>query len=210
MPATATPPTDAPATVSPISSPLDRPFRLTIDRYYQMIESGIFHEKEPVYLWRGRLVEKMTKGRNHTIATTSLYRGLDRLVPQGFYVEQEQPMAIIEDGLPEPDLMIVRGALRDFQGRPPTTKDVVLVVEVADSSLAVDRGDVLATYASEGIPVYWIVNLPGRRVEVYNEPTGPANPSFYRLQRTYGPEEDVPVVLEGREVGRIAVRDLLP
>jgi hypothetical protein len=84
------------------------------------------------------------------------------------------------------------------------------VVEVADSSLAIDSGEVLQTYAREAIPVDWIVNLPKRRIEVYTEPSGSAAAPSYRGQRSYGPDDEVPVVLDGREVGRIAVRDVLP
>jgi Uma2 family endonuclease len=85
-----------------------------------------------------------------------------------------------------------------------------LVVEVADSSVWADSGAVLETYAAQGIQVYWIVNLPKRRVEVYREPTGPADAPSYRACRQFGPGERVPVVLDGREVGEVAVDDFLP
>src|SRR4051812_22319441 len=164
-----------------------RPHRLTIDRYDRMIAAGVFTEKDPVFLWKGRLVEKMTKNPPHTIAETELYRLMIRLVPDGWYVAQEQPMAIPDDGVPEPDLTVVRGRTRDYKGRAPTAQDVALVAEVADSSLAIDSGEVLQTYAREAIPVYWIVNLPEKRIEVYTEPSGPvaAAPSYHN-HRDYG------------------------
>lgn len=187
-----------------------RPHRLTVDRYYRMITASVFTEKDPVFLWKGRLVEKMTKNPPHTIALTELYRLMTLLVPGGWYVAQEQPMVIADDGVPEPDLTVVRGATRNYKGRAPTAQDVALVVEVADSSLAIDFGEVLETYARESIPIYWIVNLPRRRIEVYTDPSGPADGPSYRDHRSYGPDDEVPVVLDGREVGRIAVRDVLP
>jgi Uma2 family endonuclease len=187
-----------------------RPHRLTIDRYDRMITAGVFTEKDPVFLWKGQLVEKMTKNPPHTIAVTELHRVMLRLVPEGWYVAQEQPMAIADDGVPEPDLTVVRGRTRDYKERSPTAQDVALVVEVADSSVAIDSGEVLQTYAREAIPVYWIVNLPKGRIEVYTEPSGPADVSSYGSQRHYGPDDEVPVVLDGREVARIAVRDVLP
>ncbi len=206
-PAEAASPAKTPAKVA---SPLDRPFLVTIDRYYQMIEAGIFDEKERVFLWKGWLVEKMTKNQPHTIAVTCLYREMSLVVPDTFYVSQEQPIAIVDDTLPEPDLTVVRGKPRDYPKRPPTIKDVVLVIEVADSSLAIDKGEVLNTYAAHGIPIYWVVNIPGRQIEVYSEPTGPAESAFYKVNRIYTQEEDIPVNIEGREVGRIAAREILP
>jgi Uma2 family endonuclease len=192
------------------ASPCDHPYRFTTDRYYQLVATGFFGEKAPLFLWKGRIVEKMTKGRRHARATTKIDKALSRIVPDGWHVEQEQPMEVADDGVPEPDLMVVRGTEDDYPDRPPTARDVSLLVEVADSSLPEDRGDVLETYATEGIPVYWIVNLRHRWVEVYTEPSGPADPPSYRACRQYMPGEEIPVVLDGREVGRVAVRDILP
>ena len=80
---------------------------------------------------------------------------------------------------------------------------------VADTSLAEDQGEVLETYAAQAIPIYWIVNLRQRRIEVYTDPTGPAGPPFYRSVHHYAADDDVPVVLDGREVGRFLARDVL-
>ena len=107
--------------------------------------------------------------------------------------------------VPYPDVKIVRGRMEDYPERFPTAADVPLVAEVADSSLAADRG-MAATYAAEGIPAYWIVNIPDRRVEAYADPAA----GSYRSRTIHGPDDEVPVVVDGREVGRIAVRDILP
>jgi Uma2 family endonuclease len=191
------------------ASPCDHPYPFTIDRYYRLIATGCFDETTPLYLWKGQLVEKMTKGRKHARSTTKVSRVLARIVPTGWHIEQEQPIEIADDGVPEPDVAVIRGTEDDYPDRPPTAKDVALLVEVAESSLAEDQGDVLETYAAQGIPVYWIVNLRHRRIEVHTEPTGPADSPSYRAIRHYGPDDEVPVVLDGREVGRIAVRDIL-
>jgi hypothetical protein len=87
---------------------------------------------------------------------------------------------------------------------------VTLIVEVADSSLPMDAGEVLETYAANAIPIYWIVNIPRRRIEVYSEPSGPAESPTYRASRLYLLGEEVPVVLDGREGGRVAVDAILP
>ena len=83
-----------------------------------------------------------------------------------------------------------------------------LVVEVADKSLASDRGKKLAVYARAGIPVYWIVNLHNLQVEMYSEADPAA--AAYRNHFDYRPGDKVPVIIDGQLAGRVAVADLLP
>lgn len=194
----------------PIASPLDHRLYLTVDHYYQWIEAGVFKRGEPYYLWKGWLVEKMTKNQPHVIAISKLNTRLVRIVPDGWYVAPEAPIAMGDSSAPEPDLTVIRGRPEDYPRRPPTTGQVALLIEVADSSLAEDQGDVLREYARHGIPVYWIVNIPHRRIEVHTEPTGPADTPIYRAIRHYLPGDEIPVVLDGNEVGRVAVADVLP
>ena len=68
----------------------------------------------------------------------------------------------------------------------------------------------MQTYAAEGIPVYWVANLPGRLIEVHTEPTGPVDRPYYLKVQRYGPDDEVPVVIDGHEIGKIAVKDVLP
>ena len=186
------------------------PHRMTVDRYKRLVESGVYGPKDPVFLWRGRLVEKMTEGDRHAFSSLSLVGFMMRLVPDGWSVRPDKPIVLADESLPEPDLAIVRGSLRDFVDRTPKATDVALVVEVSDSSLRLDSRIVLGAYALNAIPVYWIINLPAGRVEVYTDPTGPAEKPSYRQHRLYGPDDEVPVVLDGREVGRISVKEILP
>jgi Uma2 family endonuclease len=189
---------------------LRQPYHITVDRYRQMIEAGVFSAKDPVYLWEGRLVTKLTKNPAHNLATAALNMALVRLLPLGWFVAPEQPVAVGDDSMPEPDLMVVRGEPRDYLQRDRRAADVALIVDVADSSLAEDQGDVLQKYAREGFPVYWIVNIPDGQVEVYTEPTGPIERPTYRSCRVYRPGETVPVVLDGREIGQVPASDILP
>lgn len=182
-----------------------RPFLISVDRYRRMIETGCVGEKEPIFLWKGQLVEKMTKGHRHNNSCAAIVVALPPLLPAGWHLRPEQSAALGTDSAPEPDFMVVRGVVRDYQGRIPAAGDVALIIEVADSSLAVDSGEVLEKYAREGIPVYWIVNIPQQRIELFSHPQG----GRYAEHRAYGPGEQIPVVLDGREVGRIAVADVL-
>jgi hypothetical protein len=182
--------------------PRPRPWRLTVDRYLRMIEASILTEKDRVYLWKGQLVAKMTKGRPHTVAVLRLTDALKRVVPEGWYVEPEQPMV-----LPEPDLKVVRGRMEDYT-LPPSARDVPLVIEVADSTLAEDRGEVLETYAAQAISLYWVVNIPDRQIEVYSGPIGSGSPARYGSRTVYRPGDEVPVVLDGQAIGRIALAEV--
>ena len=99
---------------------------------------------------------------------------------------------------------MVRGDRRDYLQRHPAPDDVLLVVEVADASLARDRGVKKQSYAQAGIPIYWIVNLPDRQIEVYTDPTGPS------AAPDYGPSDTIIVALDGAGVISLEVRELLP
>lgn len=194
----------------PTASPLDHRLHLTVDHYYRWIDAGVFQPDEPYYLWKGWLVEKMTKHQPHVIAVSKLNTRLVKIVPDGWYVAPEAPISIGDASAPEPDLTVVRGRPEDYPRRPPTARDVALLVEVADSSLAEDQGDVLREYARHGIPIYWIVNIPLRRIEVHTEPTSETDAPLYLAIRHYLPGDEIPVVLDGQEVGRVAVTDVLP
>ena len=190
-----------------------RPYRITSAMYQRIVASGAFGDKSPVFLLKGQLVEKasdMTKGRKHIFAHNRLDRLLSGVIPGGYFVEQDQPVDLGQDNVPEPDLKVVRGEDDDYLDRDPCAGDVPLVVEVADSSLRDDTGEMLGLYASALIPVYWIVNIPNRRIDVYSRPISRPEASRYEDFRCFGPDESVPVIIDGVEVGMIAVKDILP
>ena len=105
---------------------------------------------------------------------------------------------------------IVRGTHTAYGERHPGPEDVALLVEVADSSLQYDRGTKKRVYARANVQVYWIVNLIDRQIEVYTEPTGPADQPDYLQHHDYREDDTIPVVLDGQEIGQLAVRELLP
>ena len=113
---------------------------------------------------------------------------------QLWYVRIQAPITL-SDGEPEPDLALVRGDRRDYLQHHPGPGDVVLVVEVADTSLARDRGIKKQTYAHAGIPAYWIVNLLERQIEVYTEPSGAAATPDYAQRRDDGITEAIQTYL---------------
>jgi Uma2 family endonuclease len=186
--------------------------RMTIERYEQMVEAGVYGAKDPVFLWKGKLVEKLPKSRPYTLTSMILLDFLTKMIPKGWHVPYRAPLAIGLDSMPEPDLMIVRGNLRDYLGRSRRASDVAIVIEVADTNKALDLNTLTKqpAYASDGVPLYWIVDLPNRSVMVHSEPSGPLDRPYYRWDQWHGPDDIIPVVLDGREVGLISVKEILP
>ena len=105
---------------------------------------------------------------------------------------------------------MVRGNTRDYLDRHPGSQDLALIIEIADSTLERDRTSKKRLYARAGIPVYWIVNLPEQKLEVYTEPINLVQEPTYQQCQDYSLSDEVSVVIEGQEIGRLTVRDLLP
>jgi Uma2 family endonuclease len=109
---------------------------------------------------------------------------------------------------PEPDVVVLLGQILDYQDHPQA-QDVSLLVEVANSSLQRDQNWKKQIYAEAEIPVYWIVNLLDSQVEVYSEPSGPSLNPNYRQLHTYAEGETIAVMVDGQELGLLAVQSLL-
>jgi hypothetical protein len=177
------------------------------------VEAGVFGDKPRVFLWRGQIVEWVGRtpiGRRHVFAVNALGAFLRRFAPPGFYVEQGLPVAIGDDCLKDVDLKFVRGEAGDYRTRAPGVHDVPLIVEVLDADLSIAGADLSRAYAAAVVPVYWVVNLPDHRIEVYTRPSGPTEEPRFEACRVFGRDDEVPVLLNGREVGRIPVREVLP
>jgi Uma2 family endonuclease len=200
------------STITPVQAalplpPPDQVYRISVDRYDQMVECGAIDHDEPVELLNGVLTYKMPKNPKHSTSATRCRRALEGLIPAGWHVRQEQPVRIPNYDEPEPDGALARGDDKAFVQHHPGPGDIVLIVEVADGSLARDRGEKCDIYGRAAIPFYWIVNLVGGLIEVYTDPD-PAG--GYRSRQELWPGERVPVVLDGVEIGQVDVADLLP
>jgi Uma2 family endonuclease len=184
-------------------------FRLTVDQYHAMIRNGTLSEDDPVELLDGYLVNKMPQNSPHGSAVERLTEDLGRVKPPGWRLRIQLPITLSESE-PEPDAALVRGVRGAFDGRHPTPADFGIVVEVAESSLTLDRREKGRLYASAGIPIYWVVNVVDGQVEVYTDPDPAATPPAYRTRTDYRPGQDVPVVLDGTAVAAVPAADLLP
>jgi hypothetical protein len=187
-----------------------RIYRLTVRQFEKMIDAGVFRDGARVELLGGVLITQMTRNDPHDFAIGQFGDLSRRFLPDGFFVREEKSLRIGQWSRPEPDFAIVRGRRGDFRNRPPQPADTVLLIEVADSTYLKDRGDKWRRYAAGGLPVYWITNLPERRIEVYTDPAGRGRAAIYRHCVLYTEDLEVPIVIDGRELGRIAVKDVLP
>ena len=186
---------------------IDRLYRLSIEQYHRMIEAYVIGPDDRVELLEGLLVAKMGTNPPHIVSTDLITRIMVRATPPGWFVSMQNPVTLATTvSEPEPDAKIVRGDPRDYRGRKPGPGDVGLVIEVSDSTLRTDRTTKKRIYARDAVPYYWMLNLVDHRLEVFSEPEG----DDYRKHQIFGPEDTVPLILDGREVARIAVKDLLP
>ena len=113
------------------------------------------------------------------------------MIPVGWEIGTQDPVTHGRQREPEPDLAIIRGEFEDYANRNPGPADVALVVEVADSSLARDRGFKKELYAEAGFADYWILNVVDRQLETFSDPTGPAAVPDYRTTQVFGPADEV-------------------
>jgi Uma2 family endonuclease len=186
------------------------PYRLSVTQFEAMVDADIIPEGRHVELLDEMLVDKMTKHRPHSIAAGQARDLLAAIVPGGWHVDHKEPIQISRYDQPEPDVFIVRGQRRDYPKRPPGPKDLALIVEVSDVTYAKDRGAKWRLYAVGRVVTYWIIRLSTRQIEVYTRPAGRGADAFYRDCQLFGENDTVPVMIEGREVGRLTVREVLP
>jgi Uma2 family endonuclease len=146
----------------------------TSDEYCRMVEAGILTDRDRVELIRGEIVWKMSIGPRHLAFVDNLTELLVLRLAGRAIVSVQSAVVASDDSVPEPDLKILRRRSRSvpYKERLPHAEDVLLLIEVADSSLKYDRSTKLALYAEAGIAEYWIVNCPAESIEIHRRPEG--------------------------------------
>lgn len=183
--------------------------KFTVAEYHAMIEAGILTPDDPAELLEGYVVNKMPQNTPHGGAITRLNVRLLRRLPAGWTVRIQLPVSLAVSE-PEPDVAVVRGDETSYDSHHPGVSDCAILIGVADSSLVRDRRDKGRVYAAAGIPAFWVVNVADRQIEVYTDPDAATSPPAYRTRTDYRPGDAVPLVLDGRPAGGIAVNDLIP
>lgn len=143
-----------------------RAMPLSVAAWHGMVRDGLAPARAE--LIRGVIIEKVSKSILHTLVSDTLTELFKDALGATHWVRKEDPLTL-QDSEPEPDISIVAGQRQDYRTHPSTA---VLVIEVSVSTLADDR-EMAAIYAEAGVPEYWIVNVPGRCLEIHRSP-GPA------------------------------------
>lgn len=178
------------------------PYRFSVDEYERMAEAGIFHEDDPVELIEGEIIQMAAVGNHHIACVNALTMCLTPQVAGIAIASVHNPVRMLPRSEPEPDLVLIR--VRPYWNAAPTPEDVLLVIEVADSSLDYDLTTKASLYARQNIPQLWVWDLPNRRVHLLSGPAG----GRYREHRIAQPGDVLEVAaLPGV---RVPVADTLP
>src|SRR2546425_9806497 len=144
--------------------------RFSVTDYYRMAETGVLKPGDRVELLDGKIIDMSPIGPLHSGAVNRLIRLFGKMAGGRWLVSAQNPVHLDEFSEPQPDLMLLKPAADDYTSRHPHPDDVLLLVEVADTTLAFDREEKLPIYARAGISEVWILNLPARQIEIYREP----------------------------------------
>lgn len=180
--------------------------RFTVAEYHGLVQSGALEEDDRVELLEGWIVPKVTQYPQHAWTVTQVAQLLAPLLTAEWLMRVQCAMTT-DDSEPEPDNAVVRAPNEQYLRRHPTGEDIGLLIEVSETTVAKDRRKA-AIYAAAGIPVYWIINLVDRQIEVHTKPDSAI--------RTYGdvqkvkPGATVEIVLDGNTMASLDVDKLLP
>lgn len=183
--------------------------RFSVDEYHRMIESGVLTEDDRVQLIDGWIIEMPPIGPMHGASTTLTDHVIQRLLPPGWHVRVQLPITL-EDGEPEPDIVVTRGGPREYTRRHPGPKDVALVVEIADATLQLNRNEKARVYAAAQIAEYWILNLVDRQLEVHRDPQGAKAKAKYHVHEVVEAAGSIDLIIDGKRVAQLKVSELLP
>jgi Uma2 family endonuclease len=174
----------------------------TVEEFQRAAETGAFPPDNRLELIRGELVEMAAIGNRHAICVMLLNDLLGDLKPLGI-VNPQNPLRLPRQrSVPQPDVVLLRR--RDFRSHPPQPEDVLVLVEVADTSLTYDRETKIPLYAESGIPEAWLVDLNSDTISVYRRPS----PKGYQEVRQYRRGDTI--MPEAIPEARFAVDDFLP
>ncbi|MEG3891774.1 Uma2 family endonuclease [Microcoleus sp. Z1_A1] len=166
--------------------------RFSIAEYHRLGELGFFAPDERVELIRGEIIKMAAKGTFHSVCNSLLLKKLYPLLEERAIVRGQEPIILSADSEPEPDVVIARNRSDNYLSSHPEPADILLVIEVSDSTLKYDRKTKLSLYAESEISDYWIFNLVDIQLEMHSEPYQKQRGGFdYRVKRVVLPNEVV-------------------
>jgi Uma2 family endonuclease len=176
---------------------------MTVEEFQRAAAAGVFAHDNRLELIRGEIVEMSPIGDRHGVCVMLVEDLLADLRPTGMVSTQNSLRLPRQQSVPQPDVVLLRRR-SDFGLRPPHPEDVLFLVEVAESSLAYDRGIKIPLYAESGIPEAWLVDLNSDTISVYRRPS----PQGYQEGRQYRRGDTISP--EAFPEARFSVDDLLP
>ena len=177
--------------------------KFTIEEYHRLIDLGFFTENDRIELIRGEIIEIAAKRTPHSVCNSQLWKQLYKLVGNQAEIRVQEPIVLFNHSEPEPDVVVARKKDDNYLSTHPSAADIILVIEISDSTLKYDspketlreRETKLPLYAEAGIKDYWIINLVARHLEVHTNPFSNAQGEFaYRNKTIVLPDEiiDIP------------------
>ena len=146
----------------------------TVGEYYRMAEASILTEEDRVELIAGQIVAMSPIGSRHAACVKRLNLLLGKMIGDSMLLGVQDPIALDAYSEPEPDLVLLRPRADFYATAHPAAGDVLLAIEVADTSASYDREVKVPLYAQAGIPEVWLIDLQQGRIEVYARPQGNA------------------------------------
>ncbi|MGB9181848.1 MAG: Uma2 family endonuclease [Pyrinomonadaceae bacterium] len=176
----------------------------TVEEYERMAEVGILGRDERLELIDGVIIKMSPKGDPHCAATDRAARYFIRHMDDKVIVRNQNPIRLDDSSEPEPDIVLATPQEKEYSDRRPTLQEILLILEVADTTLYSDRRTKALIYARAGIQQYCILNLKARELEDYRDPSSEG----YRSKQTYKAEQSFSLVAFPEVI--IGVGELLP
>ena len=183
--------------------------RLTVSDFHRMGEAGIFAAGDRVELIDGEVIDMSPIGAIHAAIVDCLVRHLGRNVGDPVIVRCQNPIRLDDSSEPEPDIALLRPRSDGYMSAHPGPGDVLVVIEVADTSLAYDLGVKVPLYARHGIPEVWVIDAATRQTRIFRDPSAEG----YRLESTVDPEGTIAIAAVINDIGAapsFALASILP
>ncbi len=164
--------------------------RVTTERFQKMVETGVLTKHDRVELIDGEILEMAPIGTRHSAITARLHERFVLAVTPSATVIGGGSVNLGAYSVPQPDLMLLKRRADFYGGRLPEAADILLLVEVSDSSLAFNQSTKLALYARSGVAEYWVIDVSGRRIVTYLQPSeaGYASNSEFTGEESVSPQ----------------------